>query len=302
MITVPRRDRPSLSELSRGLRALAEKARTGRARPNDLDARDPDFVEQVLPMMGGLYDDYFRCETEVEAPLPEGAFLAVGNHNAMTGTPDMFCHMVAFWRLTSPRRVAYGLMHDVPFKFPVGGTWLNAAGAIAASPDNARRALERDAAVLVFPGGDLDACKPYSRRYEIELAGRKGFLRTAIRAGVPIVPIVSAGGHSSLYIFSDGKRVAQALGLPRRVRSNVLPVGVAMPWGLVVGFPYPHLPPPVKIHTRIGKPIHLNAPKSAADDPQTLDSAYGLVHSTMQTMLDDLKRAGRHGFFPKAKP
>src|SRR5262249_6920821 len=152
-----------------------------------------------------LYDAYFRCETEFEAEVPTGPFLAVGNHNGMTGTPDMFCHMVAFWRRYGIERPAYGLMHDVPFNFPIAGAWLNASGAIRACRENARRALETGAAVLVFPGGDVDACRPFSRRYQIEFGKRRGFVRTAIRAQVPIVPIVSAGAHHSLYIWSDGR-------------------------------------------------------------------------------------------------
>lgn len=289
---------PSRSEVSDALRAFADKARQP-ARPDDLDARDEAFIQRVLPFLGGLYDFYFRAETELEAPLPEGAFLAVGNHNAMTGIPDMFCHMVAFWRLTGPTRRAYGLMHDVPFRFPGAGSWLNAAGAIAASPDNARRALALGAAVLVFPGGDIDACKPYRERYRIDFAGRRGFVRTAIREGVPIVPVVSAGAHQSLFILTDGRGIAKALRLPERARSNVAPIGLALPWGLVAGIPLPHLPPPVKVHTRILRPIETDLPSSAADDPDAVEEVHDRVVAAMRDAMENLRQAGRHGLFPR---
>lgn len=247
-----------------------------------------------------LYDRYFRCETELETDLPSGPFLAVANHNGMTGTPDMFCHMAAFWRHTSPERQAYGLMHDVPFNTPVAGAWLNAAGAIRACPRNAHAALARGAAVLVFPGGDLDACKPFGARYEIRFGRRRGFIRTAIREGVPIVPIVSVGAHESLYLVSDGHALAEKLGLPRRFRSNVAPIGFALPWGLVLGVPYPHLPPPVKVHTRILRPIHLGVPKSAADDPAVVEASFERVVMKMRVAIGALEREGRHGLFPRA--
>lgn len=269
-------------------------------RPQDLDARDEDFIRRVIPLVGVLYDHYFRCETELEAELPAKRFLAVANHNAMTGMPDMFCHMLAFWRLHGPERVGYGLMHDVPFRFPGAGAWLNASGAIAASPTNAHRALAREAAVLCFPGGDIDACKPFSRRYEITFGPRRGFVRLAIREQVPVVPIVSVGAHSGLYIWTDGKRLARALRLPELARSNVAPFGLAMPWGLVVGVPLPHLPPPVKIHTRILAPIDLGLPASAADDPEQVERAYLRIVAAMQKAMDDLRAAGRHGLFPSA--
>jgi hypothetical protein len=126
-------------------------------------------------------------------------------------------------------------------------------------------------------------------------------LRVALAARVPIVPIVSAGAHSSLYLWTDGRRAAEWLGLPRLVRSNVFPVGVALPWGVIFGAPLPHLPPPVKIHTRILAPLHFDAPPSAAEDPEVLRALYARVVSVMQGALDDLRRLGRHGWFPRAE-
>jgi 1-acyl-sn-glycerol-3-phosphate acyltransferase len=252
-----------------------------------------------MPLLGALYDHYFRTETEFVEPFVDGPCLAVANHNAMTGTPDMFCHMLAFWRTYSPMRESYGLMHDLPFSLPGAGAVLNAMGALRASPANASRALERGAAVLVFPGGDLDACRPYSRRYEIEFGRRRGFVRIALRHGVPIVPIVSVGAHHSLYVMTDGRAIAEALHLPDIMRWNVAPIGFALPWGPFAIVPVPHLPPPVKIHTRILAPIHPRLPPSAADDPDAVESVFESVKNSMQSAMDELKRLGRHGLFPK---
>jgi 1-acyl-sn-glycerol-3-phosphate acyltransferase len=299
VITIAPEPRPSLGALAGALAAFAAKGRE-RARPYDLDARDPRFIRRVLPLLGALYDGYFRCETELEAELPAGPFLAVGNHNAMTGMPDMFCHMVAFWRCCSPDRLAYGLMHDVPFHVPLAGAWFNAVGAIAASPDNAQRALSLGAVVLVFPGGDVDACKPYRERYGIHFGARRGFVRAAIRAQVPVVPVVSVGAHSSLYIWSDGRRIAELLRLPSLLRSNVAPIGLAMPWGVIAGVPYPHFPPPVKIHTRFLAPIDLELPRDAADDPVQVERAFQRIRRAMEEAMEDLRAAGRHGLFPRS--
>lgn len=298
MLTVAREPRPRLGVLLDAIAAFREKGKE-RVRPDDLDARDPTFIARVLPLMGALYDDYFRCETEIEQELPDGPFLGVGNHNGMTGTPDMFCHMVAFWRRYGPARPSYGLMHDVPFHVPVAGTWLNASGAIAANPTNARRALARGAAVLVFPGGDIDACKPTSAQYTIRFGRRRGFLRLAIRERVPVVPIVSVGAHQSLYIATDGRKIAERLHLPALARSNVAPLGLALPWGLIVGVPLPHLPPPVKIHTRILAPVRFDLPPGAADDPAAVERAFEEILARMTAAMDELRRAGRHGLFPR---
>jgi 1-acyl-sn-glycerol-3-phosphate acyltransferase len=299
--TLPPEPFPSFKELRDALAAFREKA-SGPVRPGDLSLRDGRFIRRILPLLGALYDHYFRCETEFEEELPSGRFLAVANHNAMTGIPDMFCHMVAFWRRYSPERVSYGLMHDMPFHVPAAGAWLSASGAIAANPENARRALSREAAVLVFPGGDIDACKPFSRRYEITFGKRRGFIRTAIREQAPIVPVVSVGAHHSLFLLSDGTRLAQALHLPRLARSNVAPVGFALPWGIILGVPLPHLPPPVKIHTRVLGAIDLGLPPSAAEDPEAVEGAFLRVRAAMQGAMEELRREGRHGLFPRKLP
>ena len=298
MIVVERKPPPSLEALRGAVAALAAKRRQ-RARPYDLDAKDPEFIEQVLPLFDLFYDHYFRCDTELEQEPPDEPILAVANHSGMSGTPDMFCLMAAFWRRYGPAQRAYGLMHDFPFGVPWAGPWLNACGALAANHDNAHAAFARGAKVLVFPGGDIDACRPFRRRYEIELAGRRGFLKLALRAGVKIVPIVSVGGHHSLYLWTSGRSIAEALRLPELFRSNVFPIGFALPWGIIFGNPVPHLPPPVKIHTRILAPIDLGLPPSAAEDPEALHHAYDRVRSTMQTAMNALRDEGRHGLFPK---
>jgi 1-acyl-sn-glycerol-3-phosphate acyltransferase len=292
---------PSRDAIASALRAFGERARA-EVRPHDLGARDPDFIERVMPVMDVLYDRYFRCETELDCDVPDEPVLAVANHNGMSGTPDMFCVMTAYWRRYGHVRPSYGLMHDFPFRMPFAGAWLNGCGAIAARRDNAYAALARGAQVLVYPGGDIDACKPFRDRYKIQFAGRRGFLRVAIRAGVRILPIVSVGGHESLYLFTDGRAIAQRLGLPRWLRTNVFPIGFALPYGIIFGNPIPHLPPPVKVHTRFLAPIDLGIPAALADDEDALTEAYARVTGTMQRALDEMAAEGRHGLFPRARP
>ena len=299
LLRVERVPTPSASELAAAARVFARFAGR-RARANDLDARDESFIEGVRPFMDALYDGYFRCDTELEREIPQGGVLLVANHNGMTGTPDMFCHMAAFWRRYGHRRVAYGLMHDVPFGLPAAGAWFNAAGAIAASPENGRRALARGAAVLVFPGGDVDACKPFRERYRVDFGERRGFIRLALRSRVPIVPIVSVGGHESLYLLSDGRWLADKLRLRSFLRTNVAPLGFALPYGLIAGVAAPHFPPPVKIHTRIGAAIECDLPAEAADDPAEVERHYERVMAAMRRSMSELRAAGRHGLFPRS--
>ena len=66
------------------------------------------------------------------------------------------------------------------------------------------KALEAGAALLVYPGGDWEVHRPSWERNKVDFAGRKGFVRLALDAGVPIVPVVSIGGQETALFLSRG--------------------------------------------------------------------------------------------------
>lgn len=49
--------------------------------------------------------------------------------------------------------------------------------------------------MLVFPGGYYDAYRPTFSQNVVDFNGRKGYVRVAMEAGVPIVSAVSIGGR-----------------------------------------------------------------------------------------------------------
>jgi 1-acyl-sn-glycerol-3-phosphate acyltransferase len=55
--------------------------------------------------------------------------------------------------------------------------------------------------VLIFPGGDHEAFRPVWQAYRVDMANRKGFLRIARRAWVPIVPLGIRGSQFALPIL-----------------------------------------------------------------------------------------------------
>ena len=80
----------------------------------------------------------------------------------------------------------------------------------AASPENAQQALDAGAALLVYPGGDYEVHRPIWERNKVDFDGRKGFIRLALEADVPIVPVVSIGGQETALFLSRGERLARA--------------------------------------------------------------------------------------------
>lgn len=285
--------------------ALLERLRRYRAllgepaAASPLDERDAPFIAREVDLVGGVLDAWFAPEVGGLENLPDGRALVVGTHNGGLMSPDMFSTMVAFWRRFGPERPSYGLAHDFVFRIPIAGKWIAKLGGVPAHPRNAAALLERDAAVLVYPGGDRDAFKPYARRHVVDFAGRMGFIRVALQARAPIVPVVSVGAHEGFYIVSDGHDLAESLGLAKRYRMDVLPIMLALPWGIAVGPAMPYLPFPTKVKVRVLPAIDLGLPPEAAEDPEAVRAAHDRVRDAMQSALDALVEEG--GFGPSAR-
>ncbi|MGZ5336355.1 MAG: 1-acyl-sn-glycerol-3-phosphate acyltransferase, partial [Solirubrobacterales bacterium] len=197
---------------------------TGRVPPADLDERDPDYIRENLPWLWLLASYYFRAEVRGLERIPAtGPVLIVGNHSGGNMTPDTTVFMLAFSAYFGAERRFYQLAHNLVLALPLPIP-LRKYGSVAASQHNARLALRRGAAVLVYPGGDWEVHRPTSQSGKVDFAGRKGFIKLAIDEGVPIVPLVSVGGQETALFLSRGERLAKALRLDRMFRLKVLPI------------------------------------------------------------------------------
>lgn len=248
-----------------------------------------------MPMWGWLYRHYFQASSDGWEHLPpQGRMLVVGSHNGGLAAPDMFMLMHDWFARYGTERPAYGLAHPAVWKY-FGFTAKLAvqAGAVIAHPKMAISALQQDAAVLVYPGGAEDIFRLHSQRYKIQLAGRKGFIKVALREHAPIVPVVSVGAHDGLIVMADFYDAVAQLhdrGMPWLfgIDPVVFPVYLGLPWGVAFG-PLPNLPLPTQIHVRICKPIEFSRyGRAAANDREYVNACYTLVEQQMQLELDCL--------------
>jgi 1-acyl-sn-glycerol-3-phosphate acyltransferase len=270
-----------LDSLGAAARAWA-RARVATA---DLDERDPDFIREMLPGAWLLAQLYFRAEVDGLDNIPEDRpVLLVGNHSGGNMTPDTLVFTLAFCAYFGAERPFYQLAHNLVLSMP-HLSWLRRFGTIAASHDNARQALENGAALLVYPGGDVEVHRPTWAGNEVDFDGRKGWIRLALDAGVPVVPVVSIGGQETALFLSRGERLAKTLGLDKMFRLKVLPISLALPWGLNVGDMMGHLPLPAKIKVSVLPAIDLR--ERYGDDPD-LDAVYDDVTASMQKTLDGM--------------
>jgi 1-acyl-sn-glycerol-3-phosphate acyltransferase len=256
--------------------------------PGDLGLRDPAYVARVAPRLRSILRAYFRTRVEGMHLLPDRPFLGVGTHNGSVLMPDMFVWMAEYAALDR-RPPMVVLAHDLIFDGyprPLSRA-LARLGGVRADPSIAERALHEGHAVQVYPGGDFDAEKPFSQRHRVVFAGRTGYARLALRANVPIVPIVSVGAHETLIVITDGAKLAKFLRLPERIRLQVLPFGFCLPWGIFIGPPPGFLPLPAQITLRVLDAIE---PEGDAGDEDAVLELDRRVRAAMQSGLDDLSR------------
>ena len=264
--------------------AVAEQAQR-RVPAADLDERDPDYIRESLPGLWMLASLYFRADARGLHNIPEqGPVLLVGNHSGGNLTPDTHVFTLAFTTYFGVERRFHQLAHNLVLSMPGLGL-LRKYGTVAATPANAEYALRAGAALLVYPGGDYEVHRPSWESARVDFGGRRGFIRLAQRHLVPLVPVVSIGGQETALFLSRGEWLARLLALDRMFRLKVLPISVALPWGLNLGDMLGHVPLPAKITIEVLPPIDV----SELD----VDEAYDLVVGRMQKTLTALQAERR---------
>jgi 1-acyl-sn-glycerol-3-phosphate acyltransferase len=269
---------------ARAVGAVAQQAQR-RVPAADLDERDPDFIREDLPGLWMLASLYFRADVRGLELIPEeGPVLLVGNHSGGNLTPDTHVFTLAFSTYFGVERRFHQLAHNLVLSMPGLGR-LRKYGTVAATPENAERALDVGAALLVYPGGDYEVHRPSWESARVDFGGRKGFIRLAQRKRVPLVPVVSIGGQETALFLSRGEGLAKLFGLDRMFRLKVLPLSLALPWVVNVGDMLGHWPLPAKLT------IQVLSPMDVAD--MDVDEAYERIMERMQTVLSELQRERR---------
>lgn len=251
--------------------------------------RDPTTLGVALPLVKMLTRLYHRAEVRGAEKIPEGAALVVGNHSGAPMPLDAPLFATAYADRFGVDAPIYLLTADVQLNNPLRPVF-ERLGLIPASPENARHALTSGAPVMVFPGGDYEAVRPSRDRYVVDFGGRRGFVRTALDAGVPIVPVVTIGGQETHWYLTRGEGLAKALRLDKLARVKVLPLQLGLPFGLsVAGVLPPNVPLPAKLVTQVLDPIDL---AEFGDDPD-VDVVATEVQRRMQAAMDRLAQERR---------
>lgn len=283
---MPEQGSPEHGDVENLADALLAAMEEGAEADADADESSPDLISGAAFAFRRLGIEfvrrYNRLEVTADVGTLSGPVLFVANHG-FGGIFDLnvFAVGATFEQLKLDRDVTI-LTHQVAWTLGVGRL-IEPLGARPASTQSAEEAFERGEHVAVFPGGDLDAAKAWDERNQVKFGGRSGFARLAIDAGVPIVPIVTAGAGESLFVISSGERLARAIRLDKLLRVKSAPVSISLPWGLSIGAVgmLPYLPLPTKLVTRVLPAMPPTDGEDAADFAVRVETA-------MQDALTDM--------------
>jgi 1-acyl-sn-glycerol-3-phosphate acyltransferase len=246
------------------------------------------FMRVQGPLWNLLEERYFRLEMGGWERLPTEPSLLIGVHSGGSLTMDAWtlCHQ--WWRHFGEQRVLHGTAHDGLMAAPGLGDYMRAAGTIPAKRDAIEAALGAGHDVVLWPGGEVDAMRTWRKRDQVELGGRTGWVRLAIRTGVPIVPVATIGGPETVFILSEGKRLAKLLRLKALLRTERLPITLGIPFGIAFEILPTHVPLPAKIRTELLDPVYLDADPERASDRDYVNDIYHDVERRIQTGIAEL--------------
>ncbi|MFD4315125.1 lysophospholipid acyltransferase family protein [Streptomyces sp. NPDC058548] len=250
---------------------------------------DEELTDQVLmSLLRPLYEKYFRVEVKGVENIPaEGGALIVANHSGTLPLDGLMMQVAVHDHHPAGRHLRL-LAADLVFVLPVVNELARKAGHTLACAEDAERLLRSGEIVGVMPEGFKGIGKPFGERYKLQRFGRGGFVSTALRAGVPIVPCSIVGAEEIYPMIGNAKTLARVLGFP------YFPLTPTFPW---LG-PLGALPLPTKWTIQFGEPIPTDsyAPE-AAEDPMLMFNLTDQVREQIQHTLYKLLVQRRSVFF-----
>jgi 1-acyl-sn-glycerol-3-phosphate acyltransferase len=259
---------------------------SGTARLNELGydpfGMSPAFIKKVVPIIRFLYRAYFRVSTHGLYELPTTRLMFVSNHSGQLPFDGALIAAAVAIEGKPPRIVRSMVERWVP-SLPFVSLFMARCGQVLGDPENSRRLLENDEAILVFPEGVRGISKLFSQRYQLRPFG-SGFMRQAIETKTPVAPVAVIGAEESMPAFFNLKRLARLVGAP------AFPVTPTFPWLLLLGL----VPYPVKIHIYFGEPMTFSG------DPNDEDDVIEAKVKQVQDRVAELIRRGlkERGPFP----
>ena len=239
---------------------------------------DVDYTIAAIAPLLWLYRKYFRVQLHGIEQVPgEGRVILVGNHSGQLPFDASMIEVACLIEMDPPRAVRALVEKWVP-TLPFVSTFMARCGQVVGTPDNCRRLLAADEAILVFPEGVRGLNKPFSERYRLKPFGL-GFMRLALESGAPIVPVGVVGAEEQAPAILDLKPLARLLAFPAfPITPTLLP-----------------FPLPSRYHLWFGEPMRFTG--SPDDEDAELERKVGAVQAAVQALLQRGLAERKHVFW-----
>lgn len=261
-----------------------------RVEETDQFGYSPAYWNKFEKLASFLFETYWRVDVQGIENVPhQGRALLVANHSgALPYDGGMI--KVAIEKRHPAHRLVRFLVEDFAFNLPFIGALIGRLGGVRATPENGNRLLQADQLVAVFPEGLKGVGKLFFERYQLKRFGRGGFIRLAVKAKSPIIPVAIVGAEEIHPIFAKIKWLAKPFGLP------YLPITPTFPWLGPLGV----IPFPSKWIIRFGRPLnfHLDPTIDPNNTLQVMRRAEQ-VRSAIQGMVNELLMLRPHPFYQK---
>lgn len=264
-------------------------------RPGEDFQFDENTARRLIRWIEPILKVYFRSQVRGVENFPSGQTMVVANHDGGMLPLDGLILGAAWHRHFNYSRPLAVMVHDMVMRLVPG---IHRIGGVLADRPHLDAVLDAGHSVMIYPGGSRETFRSFFERKLVTLGNRTGFIKHALHRKLPITPVVSVGGHETLFVLWRGGWLAERLGITRRFRADVFPIVAGLPFGIWLGALMPHLPLPAKITVQVLAPIDIVAAAEQflgrpfndddLDDPAVLQACFRIVQTTMQDALTAL--------------
>jgi 1-acyl-sn-glycerol-3-phosphate acyltransferase len=233
---------------------------------------DPDVAKFAAVPLEQLYRHYFRCLTHGVENVPDGRVLLIANHSGQLPFDGMMIGSALVLDRDPPRIVRSMVEKWVP-RLPYVSVFMARVGQIVGTPDNCRRLLQSEEAILVFPEGARGISKSFDRRYQLERFGY-GFMRLALETQTPIVPVAVVGAEEQAPALYNAEPLARLMGMPAFPITPFFPL--LGPAGL--------LPLPTRYRIYFGEPMRFEG--SGDEEDEYVGEHVQKVRAAIQALIE----------------
>lgn len=229
---------------------------------------DPESARYALALAAILHRRYFRTIVHDIARMPKGRVLVVANHSGQVPVDGLIIG-TSLMLDADPPRFPRSMVEKWTAELPFVSVLFPRLGQVVGAPENARRLLQQEQALVVFPEGARGISKTFDKRYQLVDFGL-GFMRLALETKTPIVPVAVVGAEEQYVSVADLKGVAKMLGMP------AFPIIPQLFFGMLA-------PLPVRYRLYYGEPLRFDGDPD--DDDAVIEEKVWAVKASIQSMI-----------------